>query len=76
MGGIAKIPGDTPDILHSYLSYVALAMHLEDKDEQLEKLPALARVSASLNVSRATLSWIQANVWTHRGSNDDVMSIP
>ena len=41
MGGIAKIPGDTPDILHSYLSYVALAMHLEDKDEQLEKLPCI-----------------------------------
>lgn len=61
MGGIAKVPGEMPDILHSYLSYVALSMHAED-GVYADKMP-FTRVSAALNVSRASLAWLYEHLW-------------
>lgn len=61
MGGFAKVPGEPPDVLHSYLSYVALAMHAED-DLRDYDLP-LTSVSAALNLSRSSLAWIYTQLW-------------
>jgi len=61
MGGFAKVPGENPDVLHSYLSYVSLAMHAEN-DLRDYKLP-LASVSAALNLSRSSLAWIYTQLW-------------
>lgn len=61
MGGIAKVPDEMPDILHSYLSYVALALHVEDG--VCGTHTPFARVSGALNVTRASLKWIYAHLW-------------
>ena len=62
MGGIAKVPSEMPDILHSYLSIVALAMHAED-GVWAQDAP-FARASGALNLSYASLNWIYAHLWS------------
>lgn len=60
-GGIAKVPGESPDVLHSYLSYVALAMHQHD---QLPNIGLPFRpVCASLNLSYSSLEWVFEHLW-------------
>jgi len=59
MGGIAKVPGEFPDVLHSYLSYVALSLHVADQSAALP----LAHVDAALNLSHASLAWLQTRLW-------------
>ncbi|PKI85384.1 hypothetical protein MVES_000306 [Malassezia vespertilionis] len=66
MGGISKVPGEKPDVLHSYLSYVALAMHAQDCLAE-HNLP-FAPVSAALNLSRESLGWLQAHLWQRHPS--------
>ena len=60
MGGLAKVPGDMPDVLHSYLGYVALSLDAHDGDLSIP----LAPVSVALNVARDTAVWIQSRLWT------------
>lgn len=62
MGGIAKVPSEMPDILHSYLSIVALAMHAED-GVWAQDAP-FARASGALNLSYASLNWIYTHLWS------------
>ncbi|WFD26191.1 protein geranylgeranyltransferase type I [Malassezia nana] len=66
MGGFAKVPGEHPDVLHSYLSYVALAMHSEENVQCLEG--TLASVSAALNLTRRSLAWIYTQLWQNHPS--------
>lgn len=59
IGGIAKTPGQPPDVLHSYLGYVALSLDAHDADLPLP----LAPVSVALNVAKDTALWIQSRLW-------------
>lgn len=63
MGGIAKAPGEHPDVLHSYLSYVALAMHVEDRG-----VPSgpFGPMSVALNLSRTSLDWVYTHLWKEK----------
>lgn len=61
MGGIAKVPGNPPDIIHSYLSYVALSMHQHDQYSETA-LPLLS-VSPAINLSEPSIAWLQRHLW-------------
>lgn len=65
MSGIAKTPGELPDVLHSYLGYVALSMHQHELEGP--SLP-FAPVSAALNISRESLDWLYSHLWTRKAS--------
>ncbi|WFD42947.1 protein geranylgeranyltransferase type I [Malassezia psittaci] len=62
MGGIAKVPDAPPDVLHSYLSYVALSMH--QHDQNIDTSWHFAKVDPSINLSEASLDWLRKNLWT------------
>ena len=62
LGGIAKAPDEFPDVLHSYLAYVALSMH-EHNGEGSWCIP-LSPVSAALNLSRESLEWLHVHLWS------------
>lgn len=61
MGGIAKVPGDLPDVLHSYLAYVALSMHQHDQylNANLPFIP----VEPAINLSQPSLEWLKKHLW-------------
>lgn len=61
MGGIAKVPEHPPDVLHSYLSYAALAMHRHDQLPHSD-LP-FPPLDPAINLSQSSLAWLQTHLW-------------
>lgn len=66
MGGLAKVPGDMPDVLHSYLGYVALSMHQHEEGahEQTDYQIPLAPVNVALNLSYDSVAWLRSRLWS------------
>ncbi|SPO29651.1 related to Type I protein geranylgeranyltransferase beta subunit [Ustilago trichophora] len=73
VGGIAKIPGDHPDLLHTYLGLASLALHQpssagteEDGQEQEQKEEriefGMKRLDAAWNCSLDVKAWIKAKL--------------
>ena len=59
MGGIAKVPDEIPDVMHSYLSLAALAMHAYEEDSESSKTrlqPFLRELDPRLNISKISLA--------------------
>ncbi|PWN32150.1 terpenoid cyclases/Protein prenyltransferase [Meira miltonrushii] len=58
VGGIAKVPDEIPDVMHSYLSLAALAMHAyeEECESSGTRLkPFLRELDPTLNISKHSL---------------------
>ncbi|SPO30908.1 related to Type I protein geranylgeranyltransferase beta subunit [Ustilago trichophora] len=75
VGGIAKIPGDHPDLLHTYLGLASLALHQpgsaeteEGRQEQEEEEEGegiefgMKRLDAAWNCSLDAKAWIKAKL--------------
>ncbi|MCJ1360570.1 MAG: hypothetical protein MMC33_010578 [Icmadophila ericetorum] len=56
IGGFSKLPGDPPDMLHSYLGLAALA-NLGGEEEGLEKIDAVLCISMRARRHLETLPW-------------------
>ena len=62
VGGIAKVPDQIPDVMHSYLAMAALAMHAhkEDSGNARERLqPFIRKIEPRLNISLTSLDHMQ-----------------
>lgn len=66
VGGVSKIPGDHPDLLHTYLGLASLSLHQhgqggDDTDEHRLDF-GLAPLDAALNCTLAAKQWIDTHL--------------
>lgn len=60
MGGIAKVPDETPDVMHSYLALAALSMHSQEIDGPLAG--KIKPIDPSINISLESLTWLRKHM--------------
>lgn len=65
IGGFGKVPGEPPDLLHSYLGLAAVAMHVHDEGQRSEAgwgdmgVKELGRLDPAMNCTRETREWLR-----------------
>jgi len=69
VGGFGKLPGDPPDILHSYLGLAALAVM---KEPGLRSIDPTLCISVSAREHLESLPWRQESHKTPQNDQDDV----
>lgn len=70
VGGIAKVPDELPDVMHSYLGLAALAMHAHGQaaqdskgtQQQLLLGPSLQALEPRLNISTESLAHLRQHL--------------
>lgn len=65
IGGIAKVPEEIPDVMHSYLSLAALAMHAYEENDGQSRArlqPHLREIDPRLNISKSSLQKMRHNL--------------
>ncbi|GAC98047.1 hypothetical protein PHSY_005635 [Pseudozyma hubeiensis SY62] len=73
VGGIAKIPGDHPDLLHTYLGMASLALHQSGEEQAAEASDdhrgkdtgiafGLKQLDAAYNCSLSAKAWIREHL--------------
>ncbi|GAK66255.1 geranylgeranyl transferase type i beta subunit [Moesziomyces antarcticus] len=65
VGGVSKIPGDHPDLLHTYLGLASLSLHQHGQGDHAEENRldfGLAPLDAALNCTLTAKQWIDTHL--------------